>query len=226
MLEEAGAEYVDVARQPEPAGGTQAMIDLLNDQNLEFKPFAPPFVVDREARELGPISQTANILRYLGVKLDLAGNGEVERHRANQVQLTISDFVVEIHDTHHPVGKSLYYEDQMEQARICAGQFCKERIGKYLDYFEQLIDRNSTGSGWAIGNDITYADLSLFQVMTGLNYAFPNTMGSITGNYPGLNRLQGRVQSRPNISVYLESEHRIAFNNNGIFRHYPELDLL
>lgn len=226
ILEEAGAEYNDVARLSEAeGGGTQSMLKFIESESPQFKPLAPPFIVDRERTELGPISQTANILSYLAPKLDLAGKNEAERLQANQVQLTISDFLVEIHDTHHPIGKSLFYEDQIEQAKLYTPQFLENRIGKFLGYFEQLIELNGTKSGWTIGNNLTYPDLSIFQIISGLGYAFPNAMSSISDNYPGLNRLKERVQSRPRIEAYLQSERRISFNNHGIFRHYPELDL-
>ncbi len=225
-LEEARAEYVDIARLPESDGcGISAMMKFLEDTNSNYKPLAPPFIVDRTRNELGPIAQTSNILHYLGPKLKLVGDGEIDRIRANQLQLTIADFLVEIHDTHHPIGKSLYYEDQIDQAQLNARQFLELRLEKFLDYFEQLIESNDSRFGWTIGNQLSYPDLSLFQIMTGLIYSFPNAMKSALGKYSRLDRLRENVQFRPAISSYLQSERRLAFNNHGIFRHYPELDL-
>lgn len=225
-FEDAGTEYVDVTRLPElDGGGTAAMLKLLEAPNSKYKPLAPPFLVDRRHREIGAISQTANILHYLGPQLKLAGESEIERIRANQLQITISDFLVEIHDTHHPISKSLYYEDQVNEAKLNARQFLELRINKYLGYFEQLIELNDSGSGWIIGNQLTYPDLSLFQIMSGLDYAFPRAMKTTSRTYPKLDRLREIVRSRPAISRYLQSKRRLAFNNQGIFRRYPELDL-
>jgi len=216
-LEEAGAEYVDVAREP---GGEAAMQRLFGGQAAEYPPFAPPFL---KAEEL-VIGQTANILFYLGARHGLAPADEAGRLWTHQLQLTIADFVDEIHDTHHPIASSLYYEDQRQEARARAADFVKARMPKYLGYFERVLERNKAGAGHLVGAALTYADLSLFQIVAGLRYAFPRAMARLEPTHPQVVGLHDRVATRPRIAAYLASDRRIAFNQYGIFRHYPELD--
>ena len=218
-LEQAGVEYVDVARE---AGGKgmAAMMRMLDDPSLERAPFAPPFL------KAGPeiIGQTANILLFLGDKHGLAPADEAGRLWAHQLQLTLADFVVEIHDIHHPIASALYYEDQKPEAKRRAAIFRRERLPKFLDYFESVLKRNSHGTHYLVGGEPGCVDLSMFQVMTGLRYAFPRAMAAVKRRYPLLHALAARVATLPRIAAYLASERRMDFNRQGIFRHYPELD--
>jgi glutathione S-transferase len=218
-LEEAGADYVDVARE---ADGEGAMLRLLDGEEVEHPPFAPPFL--RAAKLL--IGQTANILFYLGPRHDLAPTAEAGRLWAHQLQLTIADLVDEVHDTHHPIASSLYYEDQRPAARRRTADFLKSRAPKYLGYFEKVLTPNKAGDGHLVGAKLTYPDLSLFQVMAGLRYAFPQAMTRLEPKYPLVAALHDRVAARPRIAAYLTSNRRVAFNQHGIFRHYPELDVV
>jgi glutathione S-transferase len=181
-------------------------------------PFAPPFL---KAGKL-VIGQTANILLYLGARHALAPKTEAGRLGIHQLQLTITDLVAEIHDTHHPLGPSLYYEDARPAAKRRTADFWDERVPKYLGYFEGLLDAN--GGAYVTGRRLTYVDLSLFQIVDGLRYAFPKRMKTFAKDIPGLVGLRDRVAARPNIRGYLDSERRIAFNEQGIFRRYKELD--
>ncbi len=169
------------------------------------------------------VSQTANILQYLGPRLGLAPKNEAGRVWVNQLQLTIADWLVEVHDTHHPIGSRLYYEDQKNESKHRAATFRGERLPKYLDYFERLLARKS--GDYLLGKAACYADLSLFQMVAGLRYAFPVAFGRLEKHYPQLIRLHARVALRPRLAAYLASPRRIPFNRQGIFRHYPELDL-
>jgi len=214
-LEEAAAEYADVARSER---GMAAMMRMMEKEG-GAPPFAPPFL---KAGKL-VIGQTANILLYLGSRHGLAPKAEAARLWVHQLQLTVADFVLEIHDTHHPLGPSLYYEDQRSPANKRTNEFWKERVPKYLGYFERLLD--GSGGVYLTGRKVTYADLSLFQIVAGLRYAFPARMKAFERLIPGLVRLHDRVAGRPNIKTYLSSERRIPFNEDGIFRHYRELDL-
>ena len=216
-LEEAGAEYVDVARE---AGGEGAMLRLLSSEEVVHPPFAPPFL---KAGEL-IIGQTANILLYLGAHHGLAPDDEAGRSWAHQLQLTIADLVDEVHDTHHPIASSLDYEDQRQEARARASDFLKSRAPKYLGYFERVLGRNKAGNGHLVGAKLTYPDLSLFQIVAGLRYAFPRPMARLEPKHPRVVAVHDRVATRPRIAAYLASDRRIAFNEHGVFRHYPELD--
>ena len=216
-LEEAEADYVDVARE---AGGEGAMIRLLDGEEVERPPFAPPYL--KAGRLL--IGQTANILFYLGPRHELVPASEAGRLWAHQLQLTIADFVDEVHDTHHPIASSLYYEDQRPEAKRRTCDFLKSRVPKYVGYFEKVLGRNKARGGHLIGARLSYPDLSLFQVLAGLRYAFPRAMGRLEPNYPRVAALHNIVAGRPRIAAYLASNRRIAFNQEGIFRHYPELD--
>jgi glutathione S-transferase len=215
-LEDSAADYVDVTRRGER--GMAAMMKMMAGHS-GTPPFAPPFL---KAGQL-VIGQTANILLYLGARHGLAPKAEARRLWVHQLQLTIADLVLEVHDTHHPLGPSLYYEDQRAPARKRTAEFWKARVPKYLGYFERLLD--NSGGAYLTGRRICYADLSLFQIVEGLRYAFPRRMKAFERKIPGLVELHDRVAGRPNIKAYLGSERRIAFNEDGIFRRYKALDL-
>jgi glutathione S-transferase len=181
-LEYAGAKYIDVARTDEShGGGEDALMKRMQSADLQHPPFAPPWL--KVGDQL--IGQTANILLFLGRRHELAPKDETGELWTHQLQLTMADFVVEIHDVHHPIGSGLYY---------------------------------------LVGRELTYADLSLFQVIAGLRYAFPRLMRSIEKDFPKVVELHDRVAIEPRLASYFGSTRRIAFNSEGIFRHYPELD--
>jgi glutathione S-transferase len=220
-LEYAGIQYIDVARGTEDCGGGEAaLLESLWKADSHRPVFAPPYLrtVDMV------IGQTANILLFVGQHHALAPLEESGWRWANQLQLTIADFVAEAHDTHHPVGVSLYYEDQRAEAKRRAQEFREKRVPKYVRYFERAIECNPAHSGLAVSDDVSYVDLSLFQVVEGLRYAFPQLMDRIGREYPRLGALHGRISREPRIASYLASDRRIAFNDEGIFRHYAELD--
>lgn len=214
-LEEAGAGYVDVAR----TRGVKAMQQYLASAAGNL-PFAPPFLRDGERL----IGQTANILLYLGARHELAPQDEPGRLRANELQLTLADLIVEFHDTHHPIGSGLYYEEQKPEAAHRARDFLHHRLPKFLSYFEQVLVRNPAGDRHLVGERLSYVDLTAFQVIEGARYAFPRSMKELAARYPKLMLLHEHVRRRPRIEAYLASPRRIAFNEQGIFRHYPELD--
>ncbi|WP_194722470.1 glutathione S-transferase [Noviherbaspirillum malthae] len=220
-LEEAGADYVDVCRRAESSGmGMAAMMRLMESPELVHLPFAPPFLKAGEQI----IAQTANILLFLGPRLGLVPDDEAGRLWVHQLQLTIADMLTEAHDTHHPIGSGLYYEDQKPEALRRAQDFTQMRLPKFLHYFESVIARNPAGTDWLAGSAITYADLSMFQLIEGLRYAFPRNMKRVEKDTPLLAALHDRVAARKRIKAYLTSKRRQAFNNDGIFRAYKELD--
>jgi len=216
-LEEAGADYVDVARR-EGKGGVAAMMKFIDDKRSARPPFAPPYL---KAGKL-VIGQTANILLYLGSRLNLSPRDEAGSLWAHQLQLSIADLMVEIHDTHHPIASGLYYEDQKPAAKRRTDDFWRHRVPKHLGYFERILDNN--GGQYMVGRRLSHVDLSIFQIIAGLRYAFPKRMKRFEKKVPGLLALHDRVAQRPRIKAYLASERRIAFNEWGIFRHYKELD--
>ena len=222
VLEDAGVSYVDVARLPEDqGGGLDAIISLLRRRDRATPPFAPPIIQHGDLY----IGQTATICRYLGLRHGLAPETEPDRWRAEHLQLTIADLVDEIHDTHHPIAGSLYYDDQKNEALRRAHFFRNERLPKYLGYFERIVAGNDKSDAqWAVGADCTHVDLSLFQIVAGLTYAFPSTLGTVSAKYPRLFALHDRIAQRPNVAAYLDSARRLPFNQDGVFRHYPELD--
>jgi glutathione S-transferase len=219
-LEQSGSEYVDVARERGKGSGVPRLMRFLDGREGGELPFAPPFL---KAGRL-VVAQTANILLYLGGRHGLAPKEESGRLWTHQLQLTLGDLVVEAHDTHHPIAAGLYYEDQKRQARQRARDFLANRVPKYLGYFERVLTRNARGRGWLVGTRLTYADLSMFQVLSGLEYAFPRTMKRVSRRYRRLMALRRVVEERPRIAAYLQSDRRIPFNEEGIFRHYPELE--
>ncbi len=221
-LEEAGASYVDAARgSKRERAGVPAMLELLEGRTVERPPFAPPFL--RAGTLL--IGQTANILLFLGGRHALAPRTDAGRLWAHQLQLTIADLVAEIHDTHHPIAGSLYYEDQRAEARRRSADFLTRRAPKFLGYFERVLERNPAGDAYLVGATVSYPDLSLFQVVAGLRYAFPRAMARLKRKVPRTIALHDRVARRPRIAAYLASSRRLAFSEEDIFRHYEELDI-
>ena len=216
-LEDAGVPYVDVARQPKKeGGGGDALMKTMRAARPE--PFAPPFLVYPG----GVVSQTAAILAFLGPRHGLVPADEGARANALQLQLAVMDVAAEAHDTHHPIGTTLFYEDQKPEAVRRAQGFVEQRIPKFLGWFERWLV--AAGGKHFIGGVSTYVDLSVFQMVEGLEYAFPRAMKRIAGDVPALMALRDAVRTRPNIAAYLASPRRIAFNEDGIFRRYPELD--
>ena len=215
-LEEGGAEYVDIALRPDAVA---EMRPYLEGKDVERPPFAPPFL--KAGKHV--IGQTANILLYLGDRLGLAPRDAAGRLWTHQLQLTLTDFIVEAHDVHHPLGPTLYYEDQKPESKRRASEFLASRMPKFLDYFGRVLECNRGGRGWLVGTRLTYADLSLAQVIAGLQYAFPRSTNQALRELPQLASLHERVFARPRIKRYVASARRLSFNNDDVFRRYREL---
>ena len=216
-LEDAGASYDDVARGK---GGMERMLAMMDGGRDKCPPFAPPFL--KAGKHV--IAQSANILLFLGPRLKLSPREEVGRLWLHQLQLTVTDFVKEIHDTHHPIASGLYYEDQKPEAKKFTAHFLKDRTPKYLGHFETVLAKSD--GPYVLGRKFSYVDLSLFQLIEGLRYALPRAMARIERKVPGVVSVRDRVAKRPRIKAYLASKRRLAFNEMGIFRHYPELDVV
>jgi glutathione S-transferase len=214
-LEEAGADYVDVGRKR----GDGAIAKLMERKAEKYPPFAPPIL--KAGKHI--IAQTVNILMYLGPRLGLAPKDEAGRLWAHQLQLTIADLVVEIHDTHHPVTSWLYFEEQIPSAKRRTRDFWRYRVPKFLGYFEKILERS--GGNFLLGRKLTYVDLSLFQIVEGLRYGFPKRMKRFEKKIPRIIALRDRVAKRPRIAAYLASERRIPFSQWGIWRYYKPLDV-
>jgi glutathione S-transferase len=212
-MEAAGIAYEDCAREQ----GADALVELMHEMKGRT-PYAPPFLDTGEM----VIAQTANILLYLGERHGLIPEAPADRHWLHQVQLTIADFVAETHNVHHPIAPSRFYEDQKAPAKAYAEQFREERMPEFLGHFEAATQANE--GDWLVGDRWTPADTSLFQLVAGLREMFPRRMHSLEEELPGLIALHDRVAELPGIKAYLDSDRRIAFNSDGIFRHYPELD--
>jgi glutathione S-transferase len=220
-LEAAGADYIDYAlRSPRRGGGVPALERFLEAEDIARPPFAPPFL--QAGRQL--IGQTANILLFLGPRLRLVPGGQAARLWVHQLQLTVADFVTEIHDTHHPLGGSLYFEQQKPAAIRRSKDFIAQRLPKFLHYFETVAERNRSAGPWLVGRSLSYVDLSMAQIIAGLQYAFPRAMRNRMRRLPRLQALHEAAFARPRIERYLKSARRLPFNQQGIFRHYPQLD--
>jgi glutathione S-transferase len=219
---DAGVAYDDVARRPESQGGGVAAIEeLLEGGGSWLAPLGPPAL--RHGKVV--VAQTSAILQYVAPRIGVVPEDEPSRLRAHQIQLTVADLVAEVHETHHPISVSLYYEDQRREAALRASAFVKERIPMFLTYFDRALDSNRAGRGrWLVGSRCSYVDLSMFQIVAGLRYAFPRAMRRYEPRFPRLAALHDAVAARPGIAAYLASEERLPFNEHGIFRHYPELD--
>jgi len=221
VLEEAAADYRDVARMSvAEGGGIPALLAFFDRTDIAHPPFAAPFLKDGEV----VVGQTAAILVYLGDRHGLAPHDETGRIWIHQILLTILDLVGEAHDTHHPVSGDLTYEEQKPEALRRAEHFRDKRIPKFLGWFETILERNGRTGPYLLGESVTYSDLALFQVVEGLAYAFPRSSAPVLAAAPRVGALRDAVAARPKIRAYLSSDRRIPFNEQGIFRHYPELD--
>lgn len=218
-LEYAEADYIDITRE---SGGMERMIAMLKGEHETMVPFAPPFLKHGDVI----VSHTANILLYLGERLRLSPHDEAGRLFAHGLQLTITDFVAEVHDCHHPIGASLYYEEQKVEAKRRSEMFLAERLPKFLGYFEKILAHNPSSESHSVGHRLTYVDLSLFHLVQGLRYAFPQAMEGDGARYQRLIALHDDVAGLPTVEAYVRSERRLDFNQSGIFRHYAELDML
>ena len=219
VLEEAGVPYVDVGRRPrKQGGGIEAVIAFYAGRREGHPVFAPPVLVHGDL----VLAQTAAICHFLGRRHGLAPDDEAGQAHALELQLTIADLVDEVHDTHHPVSAALYYDDQKPEAKRRAAHFVGERLPRFLGYFERVLRHH--GGEALLGTHLSHADLSLFQALEGLAYAFPRAFARAGEATPGVLALRERVRARPRIAAYLASDRRMAFNQEGIFRHYPELD--
>ena len=220
-LEEAGAMYVDVALVPQAkGGGVPAILRVLAARGIDRPPFAVPIL--KAGRQL--IAQTPNILLFLGGRLKLAPLDETGKLWTNQLELTILDFYLEIFHTHHPLGDGYAYEEQKSAAKRRTKDFLSVRLPKFLGYFERVLELNRRRGPWMVGARPSYADLSMAQVIAGLRYAFPSATRRALRRRPRLRALHDEVFARPRIARYLASDRRLAFNNEDLFRRYPELD--
>ena len=213
-MEAAGIAYEDCARVED---GEHALLADMEARRGRI-PFAPPYLVNDGL----VIAQVANILMYLGERHGVAPSNIGDRLWLNELQLTIADMVAEVHNVHHPVAAMAYYDDQKAEAARAAKQFRDERMPKFLRYFEHAVDANP--GDWIIDHRWTYVDTSLFQLVDGLRYMFPKRMATLEPDYPNVVRIRGQVADLPGIRAYLKSDRRLAFNEDGVFRHYPELD--
>lgn len=220
-LEDSGTDYVDVARGSEQDGhGLPALLALLKAEGVTHPPFAPPVLRDGAVL----IGQTAAILYYLGTRLGLAPEAEAGRLWTHQIQLTITDLVAEAYHSHHPIDEDRYFHEQKPEAMQRAAVFRSARLPKFLGWFERVLAGNPAGDTWLVGDTATYADLSLFQAVEGLNYAFPKATAALLATLPRGSAVRRRVAQRPRIQAYLASDRRLPFNEFDIFRRYPELD--
>jgi glutathione S-transferase len=219
-LEDAGSPYIDVARLPQrQGGGARAILQVLEGRKNARPPFAPPVL---KAGRLW-IAQTPNILMFLGCRLKLAPSDAAGRLWTQQLQLTISDFYLEIFDTHHPLGDGYAYEEQKSAAKRRTKDFLATRVPKFLGYFERVLERNRAPGPWMVGARASYADFSMAHVIAGLKYAFPKASAQALRSRPRLRALHDAVYERPGIARYLASDRRLPFNNEDLFRRYPEL---
>ncbi|MGC7529798.1 glutathione S-transferase [Pandoraea pneumonica] len=219
-FEATGTPFVEIVQSDAPGQGMDGLLHAMGDPSCADPPFAPPFL--RVGDEL--IGQTANILAYLGPVLGLVGESPRTRRFVNQLQLTVADLVAEVHDGHHPIASRLYYSNQRTEARKRTAELIDYRLPKFFDYFERVLANNPHRSGWLSEQAMSYADLSLFQVIAGLNYAFPRAMSGFAKGYPRCQTVHDGVARQPRIAAYLKSSRRIPFNTTGIFRYYKELD--
>ncbi len=217
VLEDIGADWVDVARSGD-APNFAAVRSILTAPPGGTPPSAPPVLVHGDL----VLCQSANIALYLGQQHDRLPDVPGGLFVANQLLATLADIVAEAHDTHHPIGKHLYYEDQKAAAIANARGFVEKRLPKWLGYLDRVLA--ASGTGVLAGSGASVVDLYAFQVLEGLAWAFPNAWARVTADLPRILDYRARIAARPRLAAYLASDRRMPFNDSGVFRRYPELD--
>jgi glutathione S-transferase len=218
LFVDAGVDWIEVARDPN-GEGSAAVVAARRGLLGGLPPYAPPIL------QVGSlvISQTANICAFVAARHGLVDEDPGRRAEALGLQMTIADVVSEVHDTHHPIAAGMYYEDQKTEAIAASRAFLDERLPAWLRYFSRV--RAAGGGDWLLGDRLTYVDLSLYQLLRGLRYAFPHGFARAIADHGGLLAIHDAVAARPRIAAYAASPRCMPFNESGIFRRYPELDI-
>ncbi|MCJ1328883.1 hypothetical protein MMC10_005560 [Thelotrema lepadinum] len=232
-LEATGVAYNDVCNEQKSGmGQLSKLIDSSSTSDSDGNPvaFAPPVLRVTGAGKDGTslvIHQTPAILAYLAPQIGMVPEDDAGAAAyVAQIALTALDLNNETHDTHHPVGVSLYYEDQKDEALKKAKDFRENRIPKFFSYFERVLKGNEKdGKGqYLVGDKLTYADTTVWQVLDGLYFAFPKEIAAREKEYPLLiGSFYPKFKQEKGIKDYLASDRRLPYSM-GIFRHYPELD--
>lgn len=229
-FEATSTPYTDVSNTSQ--AGIGEVYGTLSPQSLGegLNPpkFAPPMLRVGGAGPNGSdllISQTSNVLLYLGRKLGLSGESEAEGYWVNEVVLTGLDFCNDCHDTHHPIATGMFYEDQKDEALKKASDFRENRIPKFLGYFERVLRGNGARAQgkYLVGKGLTAADLVVWQVVDGVRYAFPKEMEARMKEFEGVWEFYESLKGESWLEEYLASERRLKYGD-GIFRYYKELD--
>jgi len=214
-----GVAYRDVAREaPSPKEGAEILVSFNEGERSEGHPFAPPYLIVDEDGERTLHWQSAHLCDLVARREGLVD--EANASYAASLVLTLADLMDEAHDTHHPLATGLYYEEQKDAAKVRAGYFWENRIPKYLGFFEH----HASDAGTLVGEATSHVDAIAWHVLEGLHYAFPKAMASYAGRWPKLEALRACVPQHPSLGAYIASDDRMAFNEQGIFRRYPELD--
>lgn len=230
MFEATKTPYTDVANEDSKDGYAEVQRVCMNGDSLESDEgnppvFSPPALRVKHDGRAKPliISQTPNILIYLGDKLGLVGEGD-DKFWIQQLALTALDLNNEVHDTHHPIAVMQYYKDQKEESLKKAKDVRETRIPKFLSYFERTLKWNATAGKhkYLVGDGLTYADTTVWQVLDGLSFAFPRELEARKKEFPEL--LTTFYESiKEELMEYLNSSRRLKYSD-GVFRYYPELD--
>jgi glutathione S-transferase len=117
-----------------------------------------------------------------------------------------------------------WFHEQKDEALARAAVFRRDRMPKFLGWFERILQANPAGADHLVGVSVTYADLSLFQLIEGLLFAFPLATERELAKLPRVTALHKAMAERSRLKAYLASERRVPFKETGIFRRYPELD--
>ncbi|SMY24333.1 unnamed protein product [Zymoseptoria tritici ST99CH_1A5] len=229
-FEVTGTPYTDIANSQKDGYATvqKTCMNTTSTASEGSNPpmFAPPALRIPGAGKNGEalvIAQTSNILLYLSEKLSLLPEGDENgKYFVNQLVLTALDLNNEIHDTHHPIGPSLYYEDQKDASLLKAKDVRENRIPKFLSYFERVLKGNGDGK-YLVGERVTTADVTVWQVLDGLQFAFPKEMAVRRKEFEALFKWYEGFKEEKGLKAYLGSERRLPYSQ-GVFRYYPELD--
>jgi glutathione S-transferase len=146
-------------------------------------------------------SQSLCLERYLAEKFGFAGKTDLDKLRADMIAHCVEDVVL-------AVDAYLSEKDPILKANI-EKKFKGKKMHPYLINFERMIKENCGGDGYAVGDSLTRADLSLVQLVR--NYLPFLEPSDYVDGYPKLYALVKRVEEDPKIAAWYKKRPMTKF---------------
>ncbi|CAG2239709.1 glutathione S-transferase-like isoform X1 [Mytilus edulis] len=207
IFEELGIPYKDMIKSKE-----DIMKYFYSKDKLAGFPVLFPPVIRKGDFQLG---QTSVICKYLGEKYGLVPDNEQDKWRADMINTELHDYLAQGRLAFHGINPTASYFTQVEETKPYIERFAAERIPKYLSYFESVLKYNNGGKGFLFGDKLTYVDLTLFWVLKATEASYPDAWKS-ADCCPLLKLFRDRIERRPNIAAYLNSDRFVPLENNSM----------